>query len=411
MEKLKICATGFVGSDVGSVASANAVLLRGLVQRECVVSFFTKPSFVDPRPCLDGIPESVRLSVVDCTNRWGDGFRRRMAPGGGGWWGRAWGSLDSATYNRGLARAMRSEPAADVDLWLGDWARGRGRRPVVSFAQGPPGTDARSVFSRRETIERLAGKPTWMKLAAASRWRLGFGLPSFKDSDHVIVGSSWSKRLLVEDYGVDASRVHAMPYPIDLSAFTPALERRPAAGRLRLFWLGRFVPRKRLDLFLDGLAIAIQSGCDVEAWVVGASGFVPGYERLLNEFPFQNRLTHWPQVPRPQVNAMLAEIDAMAQPSDEENFGSSVAEALACGVPSIVGATNGTADYVCANSIWLTDDRPEGFAAAVLEMAERKRSGRLQDRGISRKAAERWFHPGSVLDELESVLHVAVKGA
>ena len=41
----------------------------------------------------------------------------------------------------------------------------------------------------------------------------------------------------------------------------------------------------------------------------------------------------------------------LAQPSDEENFGSSVAEAQACGLPVIVGATNGNADYLCGRDI------------------------------------------------------------
>lgn len=405
---LSINTTGFVSQFAGSVASANAVLVSKLVERDIQMSFFTKPSFVDPRPLFQGTSNVNQFELIDCTNRWGDGARRFMAPSGNGLWGRLWGSFDSATYNHGLVRKMRAKNGGDLDFWLGDWARGRGKRPVVSFVQGPPGTDARSVGRRRELIERLAGKLAWLKLAAFAKWRLSLGLPKFKHSDHIIVGSEWSRRHLIDQYDLPATRVHALPYPIDLQMFRPSREHRLTNEPLRLFWLGRFVPRKRLDLFLDGLALAIRGGCDVEAWVIGQSGFVPGYERLLEEFPFPDRLKRWASVPRDDVPEILSKVDVMVQPSDEENFGSSVAEALACGVPAIVGATNGTGDYICDRSIRLVDDKPETMAAAIVAMADAKKRGVLVDRKPSRMIAEKYFDPEIVTDRLEEILRLAI---
>lgn len=406
---LSLACTGFVSDDAGSVASANSVLLRDLIRRGHQISFFTKPSFVDPRPALRDIVSTADFKLVDCTNRFGDGLRRRVAARGRGLWGHFWGQLDAATYNRGLVRAMRRSPASGIDLWLGDWARGRGSRPVVSFVQGPPGTDARSVFTRRKLIQQLAGKATWLKLAAAARWRLGPGLPSMRHTDHFIVGSEWSRQTMIQQYHRPAATTHALPYPIDLDAFTPHPTKRPADKPIRLLWLGRFAPRKRLDLFLNGLANAIREGCDAEGWVVGQSAFVPGFEKLLAEFPFPDRLKHWPSVPRQKIPGMLSEVDVMAQPSDEENFGSSVAEALACGVPAIVGATNGTGDYLCDRSIRLADDQPETMAAAIVAMADAKKRGELADPGPSRAAAEKHFDPEKVIDQLEAVLKLAIE--
>jgi len=299
---------------------------------------------------------------------------------------------------------MRKESQSDLDLWLGDWSRGRANRPVVSYVQGPTGTDAQSIGPHRTLIERIAGKKTWFKLAAYARWRLGPGLPCFQHSDHVILGSQWSHHKMIEKFGYAAAHCLALPYPIDLQMFRPARDRRSSSDRLRVLWLGRFVPRKRLDLFLDDLAMAIKDGCDVEAWVVGRSGFVPNYETLLDEFDYPEQLKHWPSIPRSDVPAILADVDVMVQPSDNENFGSSVAEALACGVPAIVGATNGTGDYICDRSIWLADDRPEALAAAMVQMAKAKQNGELTDPTPSRQAAEHWFAPERVVDQLEAIL-------
>jgi glycosyltransferase involved in cell wall biosynthesis len=125
-------------------------------------------------------------------------------------------------------------------------------------------------------------------------------------------------------------------------------------------------------VFLGGAAEAIRNGLDVTLTVVGSIGLIPGYERLIADFPFPDRLTWIRAVPRREVPALLGGHDVLAQPSEEEDFGSSVAEAQACGLPVIVGATNGNADYLCPRDIHLADDRVETFAAALAEIAGRR---------------------------------------
>jgi glycosyltransferase involved in cell wall biosynthesis len=409
-QPFRIAATGFVSDQAGSVASANAVFLRELLRRGHHIDFFSKPSFVDPRTAFQGSPDSNRLRLIDCTNRWGDGLRRKLS----GYRVRVANGLlnriDVVSYYRGLSTAMRRYNKSDVDLWLGDWARGRGKRPVISFAQGPPGTDARSVFRHRELIERLAGRSTYLKLAVYSHWRLSVGLPDFRHSDHIILGSQWSLDHMANQYNVDRARLHAIPYPIDLNAFQPKPTPRPTHERLRLLWLGRFVPRKRLDLFLDALGLAIRQGIDVEAWVIGKSGFVPNYERLITEFPFADRLRYRAELPRQEVPHLMSEVDVLVQPSDEENFGSSVAESLACGVPAIVGKTNGTGDYLCERSVRLPDDDPQSLAAAISEFSHRKLKGLLMDRMPTRLVAERLFSPDLLTQRLWECLRLAIEG-
>ncbi|MGL4514102.1 MAG: glycosyltransferase family 4 protein [Lacipirellulaceae bacterium] len=384
------------------------MLLRELLKYVERLTFASKPEFVDPRPSVSALPYASRLDFVDCTNRRTEAFRGAVCHLRSSHIERIYGAVNAHTYHRRIVSALKAVDA-DIDLWLGDWARGRGSRPVVSFVQGPPGTDARSIFTRRQLLERLCGRWAWQTFAAAARWRLGPGLPPFRHSDHVIVGSEWSRRKLIECYGFRSEATHALPYPIDLCSFRPSSRPREASGRLRVLWLGRFAPRKRLDVFLDGLALAIKDGVDAEAWVVGQSAFAAGFEKLLHEFPFRDRLRHWPSVPRSEVPEMLAQVDVLAQPSDEENFGASVAEALACGVPAIVGATNGTADYICERSVRLRDDSPSTFASALADVALAKRNGVLTDRSPSRNAAERHFDPAALVIRLMSVLDAAMK--
>jgi glycosyltransferase involved in cell wall biosynthesis len=101
---------------------------------------------------------------------------------------------------------------------------------------------------------------------------------------------------------------------------------------------------------------------------------------------------------------VLSQHDVLAQPSEEENFGSSVAEAQACGLPVIVGHTNGNADYLSVRDIHLADDRPETFAEALAEIARRKLAAQLGEQEVSRQAAEQSFHIEGVTRALIQIL-------
>lgn len=409
--------TGFVSSGAGSVASANLVVLQELLDRGNRVTFYSKPHFVDPRPHLKDASRRDRFEFINCQNGLSDHLKRlseRVPLLSRGLVARGLGILDGVSYGRRIVSRMSEQRprvgiATDLSLWLGTWARGRvPGLPTVSWAQGPPGTDARSVARHAEEIRRLGGRVLLLKLRAYAAWRAGVGLPQFDQSDHVIVGSEWSRQDLQNQHDIEGSKVHALPYPIDLDLFRPPDQPRSTDGPLRVMWLGRFVPRKRLPLFLNGLAEAIQQGIDVRVTVIGNSGFVPNYERFLEAFPYRERLTHVPSVPRTEVPTLMAQHDLLIQPSDNENFGSSVAEAQACGMPVIVGATNGTSDYICDRSIRLTDDRTKTLAAAIATFAEQKRAGSLADGQACRAAAERHCHPSRVVARLEEILRLAI---
>jgi glycosyltransferase involved in cell wall biosynthesis len=223
------------------------------------------------------------------------------------------------------------------------------------------------------------------------------------------VGSQQACDTLFHLYGISSSRVSVVPYPINLSQFHPVQNAPPCEREdLRILWLGRIIPRKRLDLLLQGATLAIERGVDLRLTVVGPVGFVSGYDRLIHSFQFPHRLEWIQNITRAEVPALMRRHDLLAQPSDEENFGSSVAEAQACGLPVIVGVTNGNADYLSSRDIQLADDQAETFAAALAEMWRRKGANQLGEAMESRRVAEEHFHVDRVVDRLMRVLESVV---
>jgi glycosyltransferase involved in cell wall biosynthesis len=421
-ENMKLAVTGFVSEAAGSVASANALLIRELLRRGHEIHFFSKPSFVDPRPAVGRAPG---FRFFDVTNVGADRLRQRLS--------RVpvasflAGQFDASSYNRLLVQQITANHARekyDVCFWMGDYARGRTPGlPTVCFVQGAPGSDARSILRQSSEVKRLAGAATALKWQILAKVRLSpWGLPPFGNADHLIVGSSQSKRSLHSLFGIADHRVSKLPYPIDLELFnlqeaeppasksesqSSAADRQDAQQELRICWLGRIVPRKRLDLFLDGAALAIRKGIELRLTIVGGIGFIQGYEKMIEAFPFRDRLTWRKSVPRKEVPQLLHAHDLLVQPSDDEDFGSSVAEAQACGLPVIVGETNGNADYLCSRDIHLKDDRAETLCEAYQEMSGRKARGQWGDPRTSRECAERNFSLENVATSLIEILKAA----
>ncbi|MGB7793680.1 MAG: hypothetical protein WBL39_20975, partial [Terrimicrobiaceae bacterium] len=80
----------------------------------------------------------------------------------------------------------------------------------------------------------------------------------------------------------------------------------------------------------------------------------------------------------------------------------------ACGLPVVVGRTNGNADYLCSRDIHLKDDRPETLAGALRELSLRKTEGRWGDPGESRRCAEEHFSLETVTTRLIEILESVI---
>jgi hypothetical protein len=226
---MRIAASGFVSEQAGSVASANAILLRGLLDLGHDVDFYSKSSFVDPRPAVGDLRG---FRFIETDNVFADRMRRKLQ--GIPWVGFFSGRFDCMSYDRLLRRLITDENRRkkyDAVLWLGDFAPVRIRGPrMVSFAQGPPGTDARSISARFQEIRVLAGAPMAIKWMVLAKLRLSWlGRPQFQHSDIVIVGSEQSRSTLENQYSLPRVKTAALPYPIDLELFSSLnLPRKPS---------------------------------------------------------------------------------------------------------------------------------------------------------------------------------------
>jgi glycosyltransferase involved in cell wall biosynthesis len=252
--------------------------------------------------------------------------------------------------------------------------------PVVSFPQGPPAGESDFVRREPQLVRNECGWSGYALVRGAYAVRDPNVARTLARSELIVVSSDWSRGMF-RRAGVADERTAVLFPPVDLGQFHAAP--RPADPRnFRFLWLGRIVPRKRFPLALEAFDVLRRRRPNAHLVVIGG----PGYGEFVRNYrvpPLGPGVERAAAVPHDEVPALLARTDVILQPSENENFGGAAAEGLACGVPTVLGPTNGTADALEDAAFRFDRYEPEAVAGAM----ERAMDAVLADpAGVSKHA-------------------------
>jgi glycosyltransferase involved in cell wall biosynthesis len=183
----------------------------------------------------------------------------------------------------------------------------------------------------------------------------------------VAVSDELGQRLRTERPGITVEVIHN---GIDLDTLATLRERHRArrVGQRpkRVAFLGRLVPVKRLDLFLEMARKCLDArGEAVTFEVVGEGPLAPELRGLADRLGLQERVTFHGF--RPDAVALLADVDVLVFTSEHEGTPMAALEALAIGVPVVARAVGGMPEMLSgvAGCRLVEGDEPAAFAAAV----------------------------------------------
>jgi glycosyltransferase involved in cell wall biosynthesis len=406
----RLACYGWVDEKAGSVASGGYLALRELLRRGVQVDLFAHAEHV---PCPEGLvgegfryfglEQPAPLTWVDSLpSRLGTAVRLLFEPAVAAAWRRAYRPVVEAEHRRAPYDAvfvLGTLPAFTIP-----------GVPTVAWLQAPLHTELAAIRRLRPQIASVSGRAFYLALVTLSRYSLLVRRRNLAFCDRLILGSEWSLRAAVAA-GFSSDAVHVIPYPIDLELFRPDPEHDLEWERPMLLSLGRLDPRKRLDLLLEAFGLVRETAPGARLRIVGRPGYAPNQLSLIERCPHRGQVEYRPEVPREQVPSLLRETAVLVQPSENENFGSAVAEALACGVPVVVGPSNGTADYLDANSAIFEAYAPDSVARAILRTFEARRERPDDVRRSARARAERWFAASAIADQLLRVIDAAIEAA
>jgi glycosyltransferase involved in cell wall biosynthesis len=403
----RLAVYGYVEEGAGTLCTGHYLALRELLRRGTRIDFYAIEGWVKPGglaafPSLTYRPVRRELcrAVYRAIDRLPFG---RVRSATRAVFAQAAKHLDWEPIGEEIRRAHAREPY-DALLVLGLLSPWKvPGLPTVSWTQGPP--NGESGWYRRNVwaCARSMG-PAFLPVVAG-----GYLLKHVEShfqcplSDVIIAGSGWSVGQW-RRYGVKPDRLAVLPYPIDLDAFRPAAPPPDKPdGEFLFLHVGRVVPRKRVDLLLDAFPLVAQAEPGARLILIGRCE-VPGVMARLEAAGAGSGVDHLQAVGHDRIPGLIARADCVVQPSENENFGSAVAEALACGRPVLVGPTNGTKDFAGEGAVEFDAYTPGAVARGMIEVIRRVRADRAGLAAASRRAAERSFPPATVADRLSEVI-------
>ena len=235
-------------------------------------------------------------------------------------------------------------------LWAADAARELVRLRGVGLVHAHQGEDL-AVLPLAELVARRAGVPLVVTLhcslsrtVEARRGRplsvLGPPLERsvVRRADAVLVLTATAAQAAVED-GVDPARVHVVPSGYDPRLFAgPHPDPTPGVPHPRVLFAGRLADQKRP---LDAVAAHALMAPDVHLVVVGDGPLRDRVRAAVAASPARDRVHLLGLAPHEQVPAHLRHADVFVLPSQYEELGSVLVEAMASGLPVVANRVGG----------------------------------------------------------------------
>lgn len=218
----------------------------------------------------------------------------------------------------------------------------------------------------------------------------------------VLTVSEYSRRAIVERYGVPASRIVVTPNAVDRARFRPAVESeaaRDAEARERLglegpyvACVGRIEPRKNLPRLVRAFGRA-RDRLDPRLVLALAGARDFRHEEAFEEAAKLPRgsVRFLGPVPDADLPALYRGAEAFLYPSLVEGFGMPVLEAMACGTP-VLSSSRGALAEVGGDAVaWVEPEDEEAIAAGVEAiLCDESLRKRLRLSGPARAAAFDW---------------------
>lgn len=168
--------------------------------------------------------------------------------------------------------------------------------------------------------------------------------------------SEWAARSMRDDYGIPPERIRVLPPGIDLTFWRPSGVPVPGKRLPRAIFVGGDFERKGGDLLLDVFRHRFRGRLELELVTRGDVPDEPGVR-------VHTGLT----ANDPRLLALYQTADLLVLPTRADCFSMAGMEALACGLPVILGRTGGAAEVLedTVQGYYVEPGDEEGLAAAL----------------------------------------------
>ena len=238
-----------------------------------------------------------------------------------------------------------------------------------------------------------------------SRWRDYLHMPAyfsmekrwFGNVEGVIVASSASRKVLVEDYGVAPQRIHTIPLgvaPAFLAPRATASADDKTGGRApRLLYVGPLIRRKDIATLIRAIPKVREAGRACELIIAGDGPERENLARLAASEGVAGMLTFLGFVPESRLPELYRGADLFVFPSLKEGFGQVLLEAMASGLPVISSNRAPMTEVLGEAGVYFTAGDPSALAGRIVDLlSDPDQRACMAEAGV-RRVGERFTWP------------------
>ena len=214
--------------------------------------------------------------------------------------------------------------------------------------------------------KRVSGKPLVVHMHATEFDRSGEHVnpqvydierAGMTEADRVIAVSNLTRNIVIEKYGIPASKVVTVHNAVRFSAKQAQSQERGVNDKIVTF-LGRITYQKGPDYFVEAAAKVLRKTRNVRFVMAGSGDMLKHIVRRVAKLGIADRFHFTGFLKGDEVQRMFALSDVYVMPSVSEPFGISPLEAMRSNVPVIISKQSGVAevlDYAIKVDYWDVD--------------------------------------------------------
>jgi glycosyltransferase involved in cell wall biosynthesis len=245
--------------------------------------------------------------------------------------------------------------------------------------------------------------------------RLSLDRRFFQSTKAVFAGSGEARRVLINEYGLDAGRVHVVHLGVDGERFRPPERPRPAEPArereegIRLLYVGPLITRKGLRFLVEAMPLIAGESIPSTAELVGRGPEEAALRDLAARHGVSDHVRFHGFVEERDLVRLYQEADIFVFPSLQEGFGLVMVEAMACGLPVIATEVPPMPEVVGEAAVMIPPEDPAALARAVACLA--RDAGRREDLGRAGRArVEKKYLWGRVAEQTLGYYEEALAG-
>ena len=236
--------------------------------------------------------------------------------------------------------------------------------------------------------KRVSGKPLVVHMHATEFDRSGEHVnpqvyeierAGMTEADRVIAVSNLTRNIVIEKYGIPASKVVTVHNAVRFSAKQAQSQERGVSDKIVTF-LGRITYQKGPDYFVEAAAKVLRKTRNVRFVMAGSGDMLKHIVRRVAKLGIADRFHFTGFLKGDEVQRMFALSDVYVMPSVSEPFGISPLEAMRSNVPVIISKQSGVAevlDYAIKVDYWDVDALADAIYGlvkypALAEMSSKK---------------------------------------